>query len=423
MALGGGTFTVKNKTLPGAYLNFLSASKSNPYISERGTVCIPLKLDWGVTGEIFEVLSEDFIKNSEKIFGYPFNHEKLKGISDIFLNAEKCLFYRLNGGKKASSDFCEAKYEGVRGNDIKLVVESFDEYFKVSTYLDTKLVDSQTVADYSELSDNDFVLFNKEATLSKTAGMSLSGGENDDELDFLTFLSKAENEVYNILASTTTDDSVKELFVGFTKRMRDEIGVKFQTVLYDVSADYEGVISVKNSVLNDEESGLVYWVSGALAGCEISKSTLNKLYDGSFEISSDYTQSELENFIKNGQFVLHRVKNELRVLSDINTLVSGEEDFKDNGVIRVLDQIGNDIAYLFKERYLGKVLNDSSGRISLWNDIVRHHKELSEAGAIDEFNPEDIKVTVGNSKNSVVVEDYITPATAMAQLYMTIIVE
>ena len=47
MALGGGTFTVQNKQLPGAYINFVSASSANAALSERGIVTMPLKLDWG----------------------------------------------------------------------------------------------------------------------------------------------------------------------------------------------------------------------------------------------------------------------------------------------------------------------------------------------------------------------------------------
>lgn len=35
--LGGGTFVTQNKTLPGAYINFVSATTNNNGMSERGT--------------------------------------------------------------------------------------------------------------------------------------------------------------------------------------------------------------------------------------------------------------------------------------------------------------------------------------------------------------------------------------------------
>ena len=60
-----------------------------------------------------------------------------------------------------------------------------------------------------------------------------------------------------------TDDATKSLYAAYSRRMRDEIGVKFQLVLYDYAkADYMGVISVNNRVLDEgwSEAGLVYWV-------------------------------------------------------------------------------------------------------------------------------------------------------------------
>ena len=75
MALGGGTFTVQNKELPGAYLNFVSASAANTAFSERGIVTMPLELDWGVSNEIFEVTNEDFQKKSMELFGYEYTSE------------------------------------------------------------------------------------------------------------------------------------------------------------------------------------------------------------------------------------------------------------------------------------------------------------------------------------------------------------
>ena len=69
MALGGGTFTSQNKELPGAYINFVSAASASATLSDRGIATMPLELDWGVEGEVFEVTNEDFQKNSLKLFG------------------------------------------------------------------------------------------------------------------------------------------------------------------------------------------------------------------------------------------------------------------------------------------------------------------------------------------------------------------
>ena len=42
MALGGGTFLVQNKVLPGAYINFISVAQASATLSARGSDSIPL---------------------------------------------------------------------------------------------------------------------------------------------------------------------------------------------------------------------------------------------------------------------------------------------------------------------------------------------------------------------------------------------
>lgn len=85
MALGGGTFTSQNKELPGAYINFVSAASASAALSDRGIATMPLELDWGVEGEVFEVTNEDFQKNSLKLFGYVGDYTS--GFNDAIANS------------------------------------------------------------------------------------------------------------------------------------------------------------------------------------------------------------------------------------------------------------------------------------------------------------------------------------------------
>lgn len=79
-----------------------------------------LELDWGTNEEIFTIETEDFQRNSLKILGYDYTHEKLKGLRDLFHNAKTLYAYRLNSGNKATNAFATARYSGVRGNVLKL---------------------------------------------------------------------------------------------------------------------------------------------------------------------------------------------------------------------------------------------------------------------------------------------------------------
>lgn len=434
MALGGGTYLVQNKELPGAYINFVSAASANAALSERGIATMPLELDWGMDGEVFEVTNGDFQKDSLKIFGYAYTHERLKGLRDLFRNTKTLYAYKLtSGGQKASNDLAEALYCGTRGNDLKLVIQvnaDDDTLFDVKTLLDAAVVDEQTVAAAGDLTANDFVRFKASAELAAAAALPLSGGENGtvDGTAYQTYLNKIEPYTYNTMGAVVTDDTTKGLFAAFVKRLRDEMGIKFQLVLYNKEADYYGTISVKNRVLDKgwSEASLVYWVTGASAGCEVNKSNQNRVYDGEFTVDADYTQNELKKAIKDGEFTLHKVGPDIRVLEDINTMVTTSDTqgdiFKDNQTVRVMDQIANDIAVLFNTKYLGIVPNDRAGRVSLWSDIVKHHEQLQAIRAIENFSDWDVTVTQGDTKKSVVVSDRVTVVNAMGKLYMTVTV-
>lgn len=467
MALGGGTFTTQNKVLPGTYINFVSTSNASATLSDRGYASMGLELDWGVENEIFEVTNSDFQKNSLKIFGYEYSHDKLTGLRDLFVNLKVLYAYRLNSGEKASCEFGTAKYTGARGNDLRITISTNaddNDYFDVSTLVNTTIVDTQTVSSYLDLVDNDYITFDAngdvggyvedtevedltaissntgeelgvetslEKTLYEVIAMPLTGGSSNKVTtnDHQKYLDKAESFSYNILGVITDDNAIKQLYSNFTKRMRDEVGVKFQLVVHDYSADYEGVINVKNAIVDDEYSisSLVYYVVGLQASCEINKSCLNKTYSGEFKIDCDYTQSELEQAIKSGEFAYHNVGYDVKVLNDINSLVSLEETkgdiFQENQTMRVIDQFANDIAYLFNDKYLGTISNSKAGRVSLWGDIVKYCRELQQIGAIEDFNSDNIVVEEGDTKKSVVVSSALTVVNAMAQLYMSVTIE
>ncbi len=430
MALGGGTFISQNKKLPGTYINFASAQSASSSMGERGIAAMAIEMDWGKDGEIIEVTSENFVKNSLKIFGYDYANEKLKGLRDLFKNIKKAYFYRLNSGNKATNDLATAKCSGTRGNDIKIVIaKNIDDETKydVSTYLGTKEVDIQTIKSVNELVDNDYVTFTIE-TLEVTAGKALTGGTNGDVSGeaHQKFLDKLESYQVNAVGCTAKDESTSNLYVQYVKRLREEQGIKFQVVLFNNTANYEGVVNVKNTTAEDD-SALVYWVTGVIAGCEINKSNTNKTYDGEYTINADYTQAQLETSIDNGEFVLHKVGDEIRVLVDINSLVDTTsekgEEFKSNQTIRVLDQIASDVASVFNSKYLGKIANNEAGRTSLWSDIVTLFKDYQTLQAIENFEDSDVSVQIGNDKKSVTIDTSVQVINAMEKLYMTVVVE
>lgn len=587
MALGGGTFVVQNKDLPGAYINFVSAASADPALSNRGIATMPLELDWGVDGEVFKVTNGDFQKNSREIFGYEYTDDKLKGLRDLFLNAQTLYAYKLtSGGEKATCVIgtlkVTAKHSGIRGNDLSVsILKNPDGGFDVQVRLGDSLVseyvglvnaealysvddpyvvfssaiteapaedivkvklpgkdvavfdkkagdlqegigmvqDGNTiylsgtlkyVADFEKFAPGDpnlqkgnYIVLdladnecnNKYSThkngehskdhdkddkqlvikvepgqtwgiqiddgtittldfsrvtfeqpndgdgnpvppirlgeqLTLTARIWLEGGTNGkvDGNAHQAYLDAIESYTYNTMGVVVEDDVTKGLYTAFNKRLRDEMGIKFQLVVYDKAADYYGIINVKNKILDEgySPSSLVYWVTGVEAGCAVNRSVQNRIYDGEFTVDVKLTQTQLIQAIKAGEFTLHKVGEDVRVLSDVNSMVTTSDTqgdvFKDNQTIRVIDQIGNDIAVLFNTKYLGVVPNDNAGRTSLWLDIVKHHEQLQEIRAIENFSETDVTIEQGNTKKSVVVSDYVTVVNAMDKLYMTVTV-
>lgn len=431
MALGGGTFTTMNKVLPGAYINFISKARAVGSLGERGVVALPIELNWGAENEVITIEAGEFQKEALKILGYSFTSEEIKPLREVFRGARLVKLYRINGdGKKATTTIgtggltITAKYSGIRGNDIKIVVQTNiddETKFDVITYIDRTKVDIQTVGAITELQPNNFVEFSGTGSLEVTAGVNLTGGENGTATGeaYSTFLEEIEAESFTTLCYAGEDEVTKALFDSFTKRLRDEEGYKITTVLFDYTkADFEGVISVKN---NPE---LVYWVAGATAGAQINQSLTNRIYDGEYIVNTKYKPSELEKAIKNGEFAFYQDGDVVRVLTDINTFTSFEpgknEEFSSNRVIRVLDQVANDVARIFGDYYLGKVSNDSMGRTLFKNELVKYHEQLQNIQAIEDFEADDIEVLPGTGKRDVIVHEAIKPTDSMEKLYMSV---
>jgi len=440
MALGGGTWLVQNKVLPGSYINFSSVAKASATLSDRGYAAAPFVLSWGPENEVFAVTSGEFQKNSKAIFGYSYDHPKMLALREIFLHATTVYCYRLGlGAKKAACALATAKYPGVRGNDLSIVIAvnvDDPDAFDVGTYLDGIQVDLQTVTKAEDLTGNDYVDFKKDLTLEATAGAPLTGGEDVANItgdSHQAFLDKIEAYAFNAMCCPAADPIIVKLYAAYCQRVRDEVGAKFQLIAWKPSTvDYEGVIGVWNSAthpsMDVDEHAVVYWATGAQAGVAVNKSLTNAKYDGELTLDTDYKQAELTAALKAGKFMFHNVNGLTRVLEDINTLLTLSdtkgEVFQSNQTMRVCDQIANDVAVLFNERYLGTVPNDASGRSALWGDITHYIKQLEDIRAVENFDPDTVSCEQGDKKKAVLVTvNGLNIINAMAQLYMSVIIQ
>lgn len=452
--LGGGNFIFTNKILGGAYINFISENKANVDMVERGYVALALPMGNTVApiDKIIRITKGDFEKKSFELLGYSYDHDMLFPFREIFLNAKEILFYNLettNGAVKAENSYATAKAYGEIGNSYSIRIETnIDESSKydVSLLIDGKIKEKflKVTKESFETLKSDYVEFkNQTSPLTKTINEPLIGGKNgttsnynDRHVDFLNLL---EKEYFNALICYSSVDTTKALYTAFTKRLRDDVGAKFQTLIYSYDkANHEGLINVggvwtreKLSLFkdNDMKNGShIFYLGGAIAGCNINESITNKKYDGELEkenLTSD-NQRKLEEYIKKGVLAVHTVGDDVRILSDINTFTEytkdKNKDFSKGQIIRLLDQVAIDISTLFNKKYLGKYPNDDMGRLSLWKDLVLYCENLQNVRAIEKFKETDIVVSQGQEKSQLIVELKITPTVAMEQMYLTVVV-
>lgn len=143
MPIGGGTFTVQNKILPGAYINFVSLG-SVVKMGTRGVAALPLELNWGPENKVFSVYAEDFNKNALSVFGYDPTADDILLVKEALKRARTLMIYRVNsGGKKATATVggvtVTAACGGTRGNAISVaILTNADNATNVDvvTYLD-----------------------------------------------------------------------------------------------------------------------------------------------------------------------------------------------------------------------------------------------------------------------------------------------
>lgn len=316
--------------------------------------------------------------------------------------------------------------------------------YVVKTFLDGTEVNKQKVRGMYQLRDTDFVNFDHTRELELTAGTPLVGGTNGEVTvaRWAEILNQLEVQCFHILAWPTTDEEIQQMAINYTHKMRDEMGIKFQTVMPKTvePPNYEGIIQIENTIKDldypNPDAALVYWVAGKEAGCKVQDSVANSEYDGMFDVDVDYSQRDLENLIEDGYFAFHLARGKttadgtpqiVKVLLDINTLTDPAKDqgdsWKNNQTVRVMDQCANDIAAIFNNDYFGKIPNTQTGREQFKNSVIEHHTQLENLQAIENFNPDDVVVEAGgNDKVTVIATDAIEPVNAMEKLFMTIVV-
>lgn len=443
--MAGGTWTRENKIRPGVYIRFKTTGGMALNVGERGTVAICEPMSWGPVGVISELLAGG---DTVPYCGYPITDPKARFLQEIFKGTNrtagpnKVLLYRpsANGSAEATAKVGDgltvtALYPGVVGNGITVSVAADPDdstKFTVNTIVNGEIADSQQVAAVAELSANSWVKFSGDGPLEANTGVALAGGADGtvQNAAYASFLTALEPYAFDVLLYDGTDPTVQAAMENFVIRLAEENGQYGQLVTSGMTnPDTRFVINVMSgAVLSDGTSltaaQVCWWAGGAEAGARYNESLTYATYPEAVAVTPKLTNSQYNQALASGQFVLFEDGGAVKVEQDINSLVTYTPDigkvFRKNRVIRLCSTIANDLYRQFSENYIGVVNNNEAGRTMFKAAIVGYLLELQAEEAIQNFSAGDVEVLPGKDIDAVVVNIVIQAVDSIEKIYMTI---
>lgn len=463
--MAGGTWEVTNKKQPGFYIRFRSAPQTITTVGDRGIVTIAKSLSWGESGEVVQISSPSDTLNK---LGYDITSDEMRFAREIFKGttttsgAAQILFYRLSGtGGVAATVAIDnltatAKYQGIRGNDITVVItadpetptDEEDTYavFTVDTIVDGLVRDSQTVGSWTSSTDNtpatvgdlvsnDWVNFTGTASalITPSAGVPLVGGVDPTVTTaaYSEYLTAIEPFLFNILIYDGEDATIKSTISTFMRSLAENSGRWSQAVVANYpNADRYFIISVGNGYVDNigyeftaEEA--TWWVGGAEAGATNFESLTYRIHPDAVEVKPALNYEARDESIDNGSLVLIEEFNQVKIMTDINTFTSFTPDngkaYSKNRVIRVVFGLANDLYQTFARDYIGKIDNTAEGRNLYKAATIAYCVGLQGNNAIQNFTADDVEVfPVEGTTDSVIINIWLQPVDAIEKIYTTV---
>lgn len=442
--MAGGTWTTQNKVRPGVYIRFTTNRALGLTVGERGVVTICEPMSWGPVGEVMTVANGD---NMVPFTGYDITNEKNRFLREIFRGTNRTsppttlYLYRPTAASSAKATVttgtltATAKYPGVRGNDITIVVtEDVDNEgsFFVSTVVDGEIQDQQSAETVADLVPNDWVDWSGTGALTATVGAPLTSGADGTVAAsaYSDYLEAIEPYKFDVIIYDGSDSTVQDSMVGFVNRLADENGQYTQLVAANLTApDSRFVINVMSGVTLADGTTLTpqqvtWWAGGATAGAQFNESLTYATYPTAVAVTPLLTNNQIISALQSGQFILVADFDEVHVEQDIDSLTTYTTDigvvYKKNRIIRLCNTIANDIYQQFSQNYIGVVNNNDAGRARFKAAIVGYLYQIQDAEGIQNFDPEDVEVLPGIDIDAILVNVAFYAVDAVEKIYMTV---
>lgn len=442
--MAGGTWTTQNKVRPGVYIRFTTNRALGLTVGERGVVTICEPMSWGPVGEVMTVANGD---DMTPYTGYDITNEKNRFLREIFRGTNRTsppttlYLYRPAATSSAKATVttgtltATAKYPGVRGNDITIVVtEDVDNEgsFFVSTVVDGEIQNQQSAETVADLVPNDWVDWSGTGALTATVGAPLTSGADGTVAAsaYSDYLEAIEPYKFDVIIYDGSDSTVQDAMVSFVNRLADENGQYTQLVAANLTApDSRFVINVMSGVTLADGTELTsqqvtWWAGGATAGAQFNESLTYATYPTAVAVSPLLTNNQIISALQSGQFILVADFDEVHVEQDIDSLTTYTTDigvvYKKNRIIRLCNTIANDIYRKFSQNYIGVVNNNDAGRARFKAAIVGYLYQIQDAEGIQNFDPEDVEVLPGIDIDAIVVNVAFYAVDAVEKVYMSV---
>lgn len=419
---------IQNKRRPGAYINFVSSGGSVSVNDALGLPAFIVEKSWGPDDVFIEA---DGGTDFKALLGRNLN--ELKEVREAMKGSARALIYvpKYESSTKATgsneSFTATAKYAGALGNTIRVIVtEQTDDTFTVKTVFNNQTVDTQERLTTLPVS-NDYVVFTGNLPLASTT-LSLTGGADGtlSNSAVVNFLSGLDIQDFTHIALGTEDATAISMAVAKVRELRG-LGRPVTLVTNNYTGDYEGVISVANGVTLSSGEVLaakdtVYWLAAAQSNAGTSSMTY-ATYPDAIDTERK-TNDEVIALLDQGQIVYVYKNNRVVIEQDINTLVTFNDtknaDFAKNKIVRTMAIIERQIKSLFEESFLGRYTNTQDGRENLKAAIITTVLDPLVATNAIAFDVDEMVISEGNAKDTVVISLPITINDAMEKLYMSV---
>lgn len=442
--MAGGTWETQNKVRPGVYINFKTNQADALTIGERGVVAICEPLSWGPVGQIQTVEAG---ADTTPFVGYDITEAPARFLQEIFKGTNRTdgprevLLYRPPASSSTQAKAtvgsltATAKYPGVRGNDITIVITALTEpesSFNVQTVVGGVIRDAQQAAQISDLVGNDWVTWSGTGAVTATTATALTGGEDGtvQTAAYSSFLTALEPYQFDVLIYDGEETTVMTAYQSFIERMVNDEGKYCQLVAAEMTnPDTQFVINnISGAVMDDGTTftpqQVCWWLGGAEAGASYNESLTYAQYPNAVDVSPRLTNSQYIDAINAGQIALVAEDGVVKVEQDINTLVTYTVEngraFRKNRIIRLCSTIANDLYREFSDNYIGIVNNNDQGRTMFKSAIVNYLLTLQGEQAIQNFDADDITVVQGNDIDAVLVTLALTVVDSIEKIYINV---